>query len=467
MSKRAQELSTPSTRMRRRIWTALTGPFWRLSEDQRFWIGFAVLCLVTTLFINNPFSRGAGEFAYKEGDIAREGIISPADIFFVDTDETERIRETARETVSPIFSFEAKRADESVQSFRSAWESMQRRVEPGGANKTNTNGKADVRWTGMGGADLGKVFGARNYSPNELEAVVRILRENSSGDIYADQDRQFLARDISIVDRQRPTESRQAQNAVMTMTALSEARQKLSGQLSELRSLSPKEIESFNAALSPLIQPSIIYDAAATENARRTVADSVQPVTISLKRSEKIVEEGQKITPQMVSQIAAIRNYSTSTRTVNRFVGLLFLIVGLLWGAWKFIEHRGIVPAGCLKQMTFALFGFIVRNKRMMALFSARRFYASQNVKAPYNDPSLGLRDSFCVQQPLMNCLPTAGRPCLRCIYGPARGAAGTTRTGIRDLRHPPRRSPFYGIGITAAGRRSRWRADSSDWSAR
>lgn len=392
MSKRAQELSSPATRFNRRVWSAVTGPFWGLSENQRFWIGFAVLCVLTTLLINNPIWSNSGEYVYKEGDIARESIISPADIYFVDEEETEKIRQTAKETVAPIFSFEPKRADEAVQSYRSAWESMQRRSDASNGNKANSNGKADARWTGLGGAELGRVFGARAFSTNELDSVVRILREASSGDIYADQDRQYLANEISIVDRQKPTESRQAQNPAMTMTPLSEARERLKQRLGEIRSFSPREIEAFNAALSPLIQPSVIYDSAATENARRTVAESVQPVTISLKRGERIVEEGQRITPQMVSQIAAIRSYASSTRQVNRFFGLLLLIVGLFWGAWKFIQHRGIVPRLALsEQMTFALFGFIVvaQTAVMTAMFRLADFTASQNIKAPMNDPSL------------------------------------------------------------------------------
>lgn len=392
MNKRQQDLSSSTMRLRRRIWAAVSAPFSRLSQGQRFWLGFAVLCILTTLLINNPLWRSSGEFAYKEGDIARESIISPADIYFIDEEETERIRQTAKETVAPIFAFEPKRADEAVQSFRSAWESMQRRTDAPGNSKTNSNTKIDVRWTGMGGPELGKVFGGRSFSANELDSVVRILREASSGDIFSDQDRPFLANEISIVDRQKPTESRQAQNAAMTMTVLTEARERLDQRLGEIRSFSPKEIEAFSAALSPLIQPSIIYDASATENARRTVAESVQPVTISLKRSQKIADEGDIMTAQTLLQVAAIRNYASSTRQLNRFAGLLFLITGLFWGAWKFIEHRGIVPRLALSEhKTFALFGFIVvaQTAVMAAMFLLADFTASQNVKAPMNDPSL------------------------------------------------------------------------------
>ena len=307
MSKRAQELSSPTTRWRRRVWASTTDPWWKLTDTTRFWIGFAILSTLTTLLINNPLWRSTAEYIPKEGDIARESIISPADIYFVDQEETERIRQSSMETVVPIFSVEPKKSDEAVQSFRSAWESMQRRAEAAGnGNKTNSNAKPDIRWTGFGGEDLGKVFAARTFSANELDAVVRILREATSGDIYADRDLPFLSNEISIVDRQRPTEMRQARNPAAMMTSVTDAQKRLAERLAELRSFSPKEIEAFNAALSPLIQPSVVYDSVATDAQRRAVAESVQPVAIALKRGERIIQEGQKITQQMVSQIAAM-----------------------------------------------------------------------------------------------------------------------------------------------------------------
>ncbi|MBC7898823.1 MAG: HDIG domain-containing protein [Saprospiraceae bacterium] len=393
MSKRIQDLTTPVTRWRKAVWGGISRPFERLSEAQRFWIGFATLCLVTTLLINNPIWRNSGEQIYKEGDIARESIISPSDIYFVDEEESERIRQSAKETVAPIFAFEPKRADEAVQNFRSAWENLQRKTESGtNVNKANSNAKVEMTWTGAGGDEAGKIFAARRFSPNELDAVTRIVRENAGGDIFGDQDRQFLEGEISIVDRQRPTDSRQAQNPAMSMTPLSEARKALNEGLTQIRSLSEKEVAAFGAALAPLIQPSIVYDAAATENARKVVADSVQPVTISLKRSQKIADEGNIITTQVLSQISAIRNYSSSTRQLNRFFGLLMLISALFWAAWKFIEHRGIVARLALsEQKTFALFGFIVliQTALLAVFFRLADFTAAQNVKAPLSDPTL------------------------------------------------------------------------------
>ena len=128
----------------------------------------------------------------------------------------------------------------------------------------------------------------------------------------------------------------------------------------------------------------MIYDAAATEEARRGVAESVRRSKISLKRSQKIADEGDVITPEILSKIAAIRNYSTSTRQLNRFFGLLVLISALFWAAWKFIEHRGPATRLALsEQKTFGLFGIIVllQTALMAAFFRLAEFTASQNVR--------------------------------------------------------------------------------------
>jgi cyclic-di-AMP phosphodiesterase PgpH len=394
VSKRIQDLTPQPTRWRKAIWGYVSEPFEKLTAGQRFWIGFAFLCITTTLLLNNPIWRASGEATYKEGDIARESIISPADIYFVDEEETARIRESAMESVRPIFSSVPKRADEAVQSFRNAWEVIERKsraAESNKSNKSNSTNRVEGS-NGGGGSDLARVFALRRFSSNELEAVARVLRESAGGDIYGDQDEPYIQGEISIIDRQRPTELRASQNPLTTMTKLSDAREALREGLRRIQSFSDSEADAFAAALAPMIQPSIIYDASATDVARRDVAASVQPVTIALKRSQKIADEGDIITSTMMSQIAAIRSYSSSNRQLNRFIGLLILVSALFWGAWKFIEHRGIPSRLALsEQKTFALFGFIVlvQTALMAMFFRIAEFTASQNIKAPLSDPSL------------------------------------------------------------------------------
>jgi hypothetical protein len=399
MSRRIQDLTSAFEKRRKKLGQNAARSFAGISEAQKFWLGFAFLCLLTTILINNPLWRASAEQIYQEGDVAREDIISPADITTTDAEETKRIKQAARETVKPIFTFEANRADEAVQSFRSAWENLQRKNETVNVNaqvntnvRNSANSRIDMQWKGAGGADLGRIFAARRFSENELDSVTRVLRDSATGSIYGDQDRQFFASEISLHDRQRPNQQSILQMPEISMTALSQAREKLKNDLTQIKSLSAEEVDAFYAALAPLIQPSVVYDSAATESARQTIESGVSPVGISLKRGQTVLREGDTITSQNLSQISAIRNYSSSTRRVNRFFGLLVLISALFWIAWKFIQHRGIVPRLALsEEKTFALFGFIVlaQTTLMAIFFRLAEFTAVQNVKAPLNDPTL------------------------------------------------------------------------------
>ena len=395
MSKQIQQFETTLGKLRKKALSFVSLPFEKLSENQKFWLGFVLLCLVTTFLINNPFLRASNE-QYKVGDIAHESIISPADITVTDEAETESIRKSAREMVRPIFTFEASHADESARSFRYAWENLSEKSDNFNSNAqseiNSNNNKTDAQWKGAGGAELGKVFSARRFSPNEIESVTRVLRENAGGSIYGDQDRQYFQEEINLIDRQRPNQQSTVRLPESGMTALSEARNNLKNGLKQIKTLSEPEIEAFYAALAPLIQPNVAYDSAATNNAREAMTKSVEPVKISLKRGQTIVREGDTITPQVLSQISAIRNYGSTNRQSNRFFGLLAIISSLYWIAWKFIQNRGIAqPLVLSEQKTFALFGFIVLVQTMLmaTLFRLAEFTAMQNVRAPLNDPTL------------------------------------------------------------------------------
>ncbi len=387
MSNKREDLITPFAKYRNKMLKRIK--FERITSRQKFWVGFVFLSFFTTLLLDNPFFRSTGE-SYKEGDVVRETIISPADISATDDEETARMREAAKNSIRPIFTFETNRADNAIQSFRSKWESLQRK--PDNSNSKSNALNVNSVWKGVGGIDIGKVFLARKFSTTELDAITRILRENTNGYIYNDSDEQFLQNDIVVIDRQKPNELSSVSSPKMNMISLSTARDKLLKSLTEMKSLSPKEVAAFNDAISPDVQPSVIFDSVATNRDREAAISNTQPIIISLKRGQSVAKTGDIVTSSMLSQINAIKYYSNSSRQLNRFIGLLILVCALYWVAWKFIEHRGIVPRLTLsEEKTFALFGFVVLVQTfLMALFfRLAEFTAMQNVKAPYNDTTL------------------------------------------------------------------------------
>ncbi len=393
MSKRIRDLKSPVTEWREWLFGIIARPFGVLSPDHQFWIGFAVLCLLTTLLIHNPLWRSVGEQPYQEGDVARESITSPSDIFFADPDESERLKNEARKAVKPIFRYESNKAEQAVQGFLSSWEKLQRHGgEASNTKQSNSDAKAESHWLGAGGAEVGKTLAARTFSRNELDTVQTGLREAAEGYIYDDAERQYFQNEVFVFDRSKPNLQSTVAMPESNWTSLSVARNKFRTRLTSIKSLSAKEADAFYTAGEILIEPSISYDSVATETARTTAADNIQPRTITLKRGQKIVDEGGIVTADVLAKIAAVRNYAASSRQGNRFVGLLLLITALFWIAWKFVQHRGVLPRLALSAgRTFALLGFVVLAQTAIAaaLFRLAEFTALQNAKAPMNDAML------------------------------------------------------------------------------
>ena len=414
MSKRIRDLKSPVTVWREWLFGLVARPFARLSDGQQFWIGFAILCLLTTLLIYNPLWRVSGEQQYQEGDIARESIISPADVYFVDQDEFERQKADAKNAIKPIFRYESNKSEQAVQGFLSSWEKLQRHGGDSGPQKaSNSDLKNEMHWPGAGGPDVGKVLASRTFSRNELDVVQSALREAAEGYIYDDSERQYFQNEVYVFDRSKPSLQSTVAMPESNWTPLSTARNKFRKRLATIKSLSDKEAEAFFTAGEILIEPSISYDSVATESAKTSAVESLQPRTITLKRGQKIVDEGGLINADVLSKIGAVRNYTSSSRQVNRFIGLLLFVTALFWIAWKFVQHRGMLPRLALSsRKTFALLGFIVvaQTAIVAALFRMAEFTALQNVKAPMNDAMLwGFAIPFATGSLLMTLL--ADRP--------------------------------------------------------
>ncbi len=381
---------TKLEKYRAKTLSVLLKPYENMPSGQKFWLGFVLLCLITTLLINNPFLETA-PVEYKLGDIARESIISPSDISIEDKEQTQTITESAKAAIKPIFTVQTETSEASVQNFLSTWEKFENSLNVKDKDG-ETNPVLNPKWMGQGGEELGKIFGARRFSINEIEAIARTLRQSSEGSIYDDKDKEFIESEITLNDPRKPNQSSTVNMPETIWIQLSDARNKLKENLSKLNSLSQKEVEAFNLTISPLIQPSVIYDSVATNRARADMAASVQPMMISLKRGQTIVREGDTIDAEVLARIAAIRNYSNSSRKLNRFFGLLALITALFWVAWKFIQHRGEVSRITLsEEKTFALFGFIIiiQTVLMSIFFKVAEYTAADKFSAPLNDPTL------------------------------------------------------------------------------
>ena len=134
-----------------------------------------------------------------------------------------------------------------------------------------------------------------------------------------------------------------------------------------------------------------VEDVNATRQAR--AADpAAAPALVSVKRNQVIARAGEPVTPHMLALFDAVRKYGNSRRLPQHFIGLLLLVAGLYWGAWRFIEHRAHVAGLSLsKGRIFTLVGSAVLIQTILMRIGVvvAETFAQSRGAAPWNDATL------------------------------------------------------------------------------
>jgi len=374
---------TPFSQARDKAVAYAIRPLMYFRPRTRFLIGCGILVLLTTLLLLSSRSTGFTE-NYRLGDVLTRSVVAPNDLTAVDTVETERRKAAARETTRAVFNFDSSRAESSIQSFRTAWEDLEE-------SQTNLGQNRSAVWTGQGGQAVAKAIIAHNYNDTDLERITAIVREIGGGYIYDDGDTDRLQHEIVLVDALKPVEQLIVPAPRTRMSSLSSARRSLELRIVNLPSWSTEQKAALNSALLPLIRPNVVLDGPATAAARETEASKVAPVVISLKRNQVIAREGDTITPNILTQINAIKTTGNAGRPWHNLIGLLLVVIGVFWAAWKFTEHRSTGSSLTLgKHKAFALVGsaILVQTALMKIGFTFGDSMAAR-MQAPFNDATI------------------------------------------------------------------------------
>lgn len=382
MSKKRPSLISPLEKARNTMFKQVARPFESLTPETRFIILFVAYILITTALLVNTFTRSATEF-YQEGDVAYRTIIAPADIVTENKEETERRRKAARETVSPVFTYDSSTGNLAAQNLRAAWEDLKKRAD---------NKEKDLTLPGDNEQHAVNVIITRGFNMNDLDRLANLLREQSESYIYEDKDSSYFKNQITLVNYQNPSAKMSVD--VGSLKALSKAREDLNQNISlRLSGWSVNQKNDITPFLVSFIEPNIRFNESATNSAKEVAASQIQPVVITLKRGQTIVRDGEKITAQTLSEFAAVRDYEGTKRPVRHLLGLLFMVSALYWIAWKFIQHRSrTVNLILSERRSFALVGsaVIVQTLFMRVGFVISDIITStQGMRQPLNDPTV------------------------------------------------------------------------------
>jgi cyclic-di-AMP phosphodiesterase PgpH len=376
--------TTPFSRFRDTCVQYVVRPFKVFSPATRFAIGFGLLVAVTTPLLLSSYSSG---FAadYREGEVVRGSVVARADITGVDIAETERRRNAARQATRPVFNFDSTRGASSARSFRAAWEDLKRQVD------ARATGKA-LTWSGEGGAAVSRALTSTILQDEDLDRIVKLIREVGDKYIFDDADAERLNQEVVLVDVRNPSAQMIIPAPRTRMLSLSAARRELELKLLSLPELSQEKKLALVAAIMPLLRPNIVLDQTATATSREAEADKITPVRISLKRNQVVAREGDTVTPGMLAQFAALKSTGHAGRPWHNLVGLLLIVFAVYWAVWKFTEHRSTASVLSLsKTRAFALVGsaIVVETSLMRVGFIVADSVANGMKTSPFNEATL------------------------------------------------------------------------------
>ena len=373
--------TTPFSRARDAVIQVLLKPLNVLQPRTLFLIGFGLLVVLTVPLLLGSFSSGSAQ-EYKEGDVVRESVVARTDSTGIDIAETERRRNAAREATRPVFNFDSTRGATSARSFRAAWEDLRKQSEAAPAQV--------LTWSGEGGNAVARAIAAHDFSQDELDRLVRMVRDVADKYIYDDVDGERLTREIVLVDVRNPSGQMIMPGPRTRMMSLSEARRELELRILSFPGWTQEHKAALVSAILPLVRPNVVLDQTATATARETEANKIPNVTISLKRNQVIAREGDTVTPNMLAQFAAMKTTGQEGRPWHHLIGLVLIVFAVYWAVWKFTEHRSKATILALtRNRAFALVGsaIVVQTVLMRVGFTLSDAIAGRMTSAPMNEP--------------------------------------------------------------------------------
>ena len=373
--------TTRFSRARDAIIRVLLKPLNILQPRTLFLIGFGLLVVLTVPLLLGSFSSGSAR-EYKEGDVVRESVVARTDSTGIDIAETERRRDAAREATRPVFNFDSTRGATSARSFRAAWEDLRQQSEAAPSQV--------LTWSGEGGNAVARSIAAHNFSQDELDRLVRMIRDVADKYIYDDVDGERLTREIVLVDVRNPSGQMIMPGPRTRMMSLSEARRELELRILSLPGWSQEHKAALVSGILPLVRPNVVLDQTATATAREIEANKIPNVTISLKRNQAIAREGDTVTPNMLAQFAAMKTTGQEGRPWHHLIGLVIIVFAVYWAVWKFTEHRSKTTILSLtRNRSFALVGsaIVVETVLMRVGFTLSDAIAGRMTSAPMNEP--------------------------------------------------------------------------------
>src|SRR5437867_3756247 len=265
--------------------------------------------------------------AWPAGSIAPGDVVAAETREFADEAATREARETARQSVRPIYDFDSRALEDAAASLRGTIESWRAARAPA------QQGRAPVRNGGAFSPSLAQERRAASFlagvdfDPAVMNRLLRALQSVHRHRIVGS--RAWLA-GVGRVTLRDPRAGREwDEEAPAVALSLDEAR------LLALRALRETGATLAEAAalgnfLQDHVAPSLVFDGALTESRRQEAAARIDPLMVRIPKGKVLVRRGESVDPDTARVLSGYLQAGSSWYSVQGILGsVLFMVLPL------------------------------------------------------------------------------------------------------------------------------------------
>jgi putative nucleotidyltransferase with HDIG domain len=305
-----------------------------------------VTCLLlAALLTPGLFGLGPAGFAGgvpRPGEIADRSYKAPADITIPDRQATEELRRAAIEQAPVVYDYDERRSTTAREQIRQAFlagrEAAARTPEEGGGDPLAAFRQALPDERGELPRESIELLTDRAFSIEDERGLLRLVGQGSTPMILDDKaELERHAEKRVVVVREIGSGTERPLGPDDRVFSLDEARAKARNAAeSVLGDRFPGERRELVALAEALILPNVNFNLRATDERRQAAESGVKEVTITLRKGEIIVRDGDPITERHVWILEGLHEKQLTMNRISAFVGIGVLLLALFLVFWRF-----------------------------------------------------------------------------------------------------------------------------------
>jgi len=320
----------------------------RLSERGELLIAGAaaslVLAVLLTLEVLPAGPTGLGGRVPSAGDIADRSYKAPSDISVIDRKATEELRRKALEQAPVVYDFDERWGQDVRKRLLGAFEAARVALQGGPDEQPGERADpAQVFLDALGEeaevpvASVAYLAQQQFVTPQQ-GSLLRILEPALSRMIVDDSEELSRKAEKRIVVVREVGSGEERVLSPETEVLDSEAgRGLVRTEAARIFANSPaEEHEALSLLAEALLGPNLSFNLRATDERRQAAEVSVQEVTISLKKGEIVVRDGEPISERQQLVLEGIRQQAQTRNQVETFLGVAVLLFVALAVVWRF-----------------------------------------------------------------------------------------------------------------------------------